>query len=1137
MRSKLCLKRCFTFMVTAFFVFASVYAQQLRVSGKVTDSGTNETLPGVNVAVKGTTTGVATDANGNYSISVNRGSVLLFSFLGYKPQEVTVGNTTTINVALVSEATELGEVVVTALGIRKETRTIGYSVQKINSPELTKASPPNIAHGLMGKAAGVNVTQPNGVEGSSQRIIIRGNSSLLGNNQPLIIVDGIQMSDGQMGLNQSNGSGYNIRTGSFSTPDLGGAQTDWGNPLNFLNNQDIEEVNILKGPTAAALYGARGANGVILISTKKGAQKEGFGLEYNFSTRYNTAYLFQDNQKEYGFGGSNGMWSATDRLPKTADGQLRYPGNAPWSGSGVGDKYVAYGPIPGGYNWWDQFSWPGPGLSWGAKMEGQPIVWWDGVTRPYSPTLDANKSFFRTGNTTSHNIAFSSAGDFGGVRLSLNRQDNTAIVPNSGFDQTSANIGANLNLSKRMKVETVAGYTRYNRLNTPSIGDNNSISKFLSYAYPGDYMNIEKDVYKNPDGSRNLFNTATYPLAYPYEGYGNSMYWHMMEQNTTLQRDQLIGSVKLTAELTPWLNLMARTGTEYATNEFETKNTPVDAAGYQGQYGYELNRDFTMTAEALATAHKKDIFSGFDASLSLGTSTWYNRFVGTNAFNNGPFANPNLYYLSNTTATVTTSWLPTYYRLESQINSVYSLLDLSYQNYLFLQLTGRNDWSSTLPIDNCSYFYPSASLSFVFTEAMDMGSVEDWLSFGKIRLAYAQSANGTDPYKTQNIMSSGVFGGVVTRYLPSTLQPTFLKPQRSESFEAGTQLAFLNNRLSLDLTYYSIKSTDQILSGPLAWSTGVSSAVFNTGELQNRGIEFIIRGTPVKGNNFEWNIALNGAHNQNKVIALGEGIDKFYLGTVFGLRTGVSMYVEEGQNYGTIYGLDYTYLDGKKVVTKIWNTDKTQVVGTRYVTTKDPVPIGNATPFLTGGLSNTLRFKNFSLYILTDFKLGGDIYSMDYASAMGTGKSPSTLLERNGGGLPYTYPDGTTANHGVILDGVFADGTPNTDVVHYMYKYAGQYCAWSNVDMPRSNAVFENTWVKLRELTLTYDIPAKLVQKTKAFQGLSISFVGRDLFYFFKTLPDNLNPEGLSGIGNMQGLQWAAFPGTRSLGFSIKAKF
>ncbi len=1111
---------------------------QKTITGIVTDANDGSVLPGVSVVVKGTTTGTVTDNNGAYSLKVPASATaLLFSFIGYTQQEVVISGQSAINVTLQPAAEQLSEVVVTALGIKKDVKRIGYSVQKVASKDLSKAAAPNVAQGLMGKAAGVNVSQANGVEGGSQRIVIRGNTSLLGNNQPLIVVDGIQMSDGRMGLAQSNGSGFNIKTGLYETPDLGGTQTDWGSSLNFINNADIEDINILKGPTAAALYGSRGANGVILITTKKGGQAEGFGLEYNFSTRWNKAYLFQDYQDQYGYGGSNGMWSATDRLPKDGNGNLRYPMEAVWSGGGVPDQYTQFGPIPGGYMFWDQFSWPGCGLSWGAKMEGQPVVWWDGVTRPYSATADANKSFFQTGNTTEHNLSFSKAGDFGSVRVSMNRTDNNAIVPNSGFDKTSFNIGSNLNLSKKMKVEAVAGYNRYNRKNTPSMGDNNSIGKFLTYGFPADYINIEKDVYVMPDGSKNKFDNNTYPMSYPYSSYTN-LNWHTYEQNTTLQRDQLAGSIKLSADVTPWLNLMGRSGVDFSSNKFETKNRPEDAAGYQGQYGFEMNKDYTVTAEALATAHKSDLFKDFDASLSVGTSTWYNKFEGSNAYNKGPFANPYLYYLSNTTATVGTDWLPTYYRLESKINSVYSLMDLSYKNYLFLQLTGRNDWSSTLPVDNNSYFYPSASLSFAFTEAFNMSSTENWLDFGKIRLAYAGSASGTDPYQTSTIFGSGVFGGAVTRYIPGTLPTEFLKPQRSKSLEIGTQLSFLKSRLSLDFSYYNIKSSDQILQGQVSVASGVNTVTINTGELQNQGIEFIIRATAVQKGNFEWNIGLNAAHNQNKVIALGEGVDKYYLGQIFGTRTGVSMYAKEGENFGTIYGLDYTYLNGQKVVAPIYDKgDPTKVVGTRYVTTKDPVAIGNATPFLTGGLTNIFRYKNFSLYILTDFKLGGDVYCMDYASAMGEGKAPETLLERNGGGLPFTYPDGTTANDGVILDGVFADGTKNTDVVSYMYKYAGQYQAWSNVDMPRSNAVFENTWIKCREVSLTYDLPTTVAQKTKVFQGLSFSLIGRDLFYFYKTLPDNMNPEGMSGVGNLQGLQWASMPGTRSYGFSIKAKF
>ncbi|HSC52354.1 MAG TPA: SusC/RagA family TonB-linked outer membrane protein [Phnomibacter sp.] len=1113
-------------------------AQQRTVTGKVADE---QGAPVANASflIKGTKTGGITDANGAFSISVDGNKVVIeFSAIGYETKAVSVGTSNSLAVVLAkSGAKDLEEVTVTALGIKKDTRKVGVSTQKVASQDLVKAAPPSIAEGLAGKVAGLNITVPNGVEGSSQKIQIRGNNVLLGNNQPLFVIDGVQMSDGRMGMTQSNGTGYDISQGTYTTPDLGGTIKDWGSPLNFINSEDIEDVNVLKGPTAAALYGARGANGVVLISTKKGAKRQGFGVEYTLNQRWTKAYLFQDYQHEYGYGGAIGLWSADDnqKLPKDANGNYRYPAEAPWSGAGINDKFTQFGPLPGGYNYWDMFSWPGAGLSWGARMDGRNIVWWDGKTRPYSPDMDANKSFFQTGHTSNHNLAFSTGGDIGSLRVAMNYTDNDAVIPNSGYDQTAVNMGGNLNISQKVKAEVSANYTKFNRLNSPAIGDNNSISKFLTYGFPMDYHPIEKDVYQKADGSKNMFDNATYPMSYPYGSYTN-LWWNMYNNNTTMQRDQVMGAVKLTAEINPWLNLMGRTGVNYATNEFETKETPVDVAGLQGKYAYELNKDYTVTAEALATAHKEKIADVLSASFSVGASTWYNKFEGTSAKNNGPFADPFLYYLSNTTATVDRSWLPTYYRLESKINSVFGLLNLGYKNFLFLEATGRNDWSSTLPNNANSYFYPSANMSFVFTDAFKMN--KNILDMGRVRLGYAGSANGTEPYQTTNVVGSGSFGGVVTRNLDPRLRPTDLVPQRSKSWEVGTQLAFFKSRLSVDFSYYKINSTNQILNAPLPTSSGFTSRTFNTGELENKGYEFIIRGTPVHNKNFNWDITLNAAHNSNKVIKLDEGVDKFYLGTIFGARTGVSMYVTEGEQYGSIYGLDYTYKDGQKVVRRIYDkSDPTKVVGTQYVTTADPVKIGNATPVLTGGIGNTLNYKNFSLYMLADFKWGGDIYSFDYASAMGEGKAPETLLERNGGGLPYTYPDGTTANHGVVLDGVFADGKKNTDVVHYMYKYAGQYAAWSNVDMPRSNAVFENSWFKCREVSLSYNFPSKMIQSSKVFQGLSLSLVGRDLFYFYKSLPDNLNPEGVSGVGNMQGMQWAALPGTRSFGFIVRAKF
>ena len=1129
---KILLKRMLLFSM-AVMCFLNVIAQEkVSVTGTVKDAD-GAPLPSVTVKEKGTSNQTTTGTNGTFKLNVASNATLVFSSIGFDEREESLNGRSTLDVSLTIATKEVGEVVVTALGISKESKKLGYQVQRVDAKDLVKVAPPNLSQGLMGKVAGLNITVPNGVEGSSQRIVIRGNNVLFGNNQPLFVVDGVQMSDGQMGLKHNSGSGFDIGSASYGTPDLGGTQTDWGSPLNFINSEDIEEVNVLKGPTAAALYGARGANGVVLITTKKGSKKNGFGVEYSMSARYTKPYLFQEYQNQYGSGGAIGLWTADEsqKLPKDVNGNYRYPAEAPWSGAGVNDKFTQFGPLPGGKNYWDHFSWPGAGLSWGAKMNGQSIVWWDGKTRPYSPDPNAAKSFFNTGNTTAHNVAFSTGGDFGSMRVSVNNTQNTSIIPNSGFKQTSINAGSSLNITKKLKAETVVTYTKYFRNNTPSLGDNNSIGKFLTYGLPADFTQIERHVYKNADGSKNRFDNNMYPLSYPYSSYTN-LWWHMFEENTTLDRDQLIGSLKLSADVTPWLNIMGRTGLDFAANKFETKNTPIDAEGYQGSYGLEQNKNYTITGEFLATAHKDKLFGGLDASLSFGSSTWYNKFEGSSATNKGPFANPFLYYLSNTTATVDASWLPTYYRLESKINSVYGLLNLSYKNYLFLELTGRNDWSSTLPTKTASYFYPAVSASYVFTQHIK----PSWLDFGKLRVAYAGSANGTTPYNTTALYNSGSFGGVVTRYLESNLRPLNLEPQRSKSIELGTQLAFLNNKLSVDFTYYRIKSTSQILSAPLAVSSGFENKTFNTGELQNNGFEFIIRATPLRHKNFEWNLALNGAHNSNKVLALSEGIDKYYLGTIFGSRTGAVMYAKVGDQFGTIYGLDYKYLNGQKVVRRLMDNTNTQVVGSQYVTTDDVVAIGNATPWLTGGLGNTFKYKNFSFYFLTDFKLGGDIYSFDYASAMGEGKAPETLKERNGGGLPYTYPDGSKANHGVILDGVFADGTKNTDVVHYMYKYAGQFAAWSNVDMPRSNAVFENTWIKCREVSLTYDLPASIAKASKFLQGASISLVGRDLFYFHRTLPDNLNPEGVAGTGNMQGFQWAALPGTRSFGFSFRVK-
>lgn len=1133
----------------------AVMAQKRTVTGEVTDNA-GKPVPSATVTVKGTTISTISDDNGRYSITFDKaGAVLLITSVGFAPKELTVGNNTTFVTSLELAAGQT-EVIVTALGIKKEAKSLGYSAQKVGGVDITKASAPDLATGLMGKSAGLNISMSNGIQGNSQRIVIRGNNSILGRNQPLIVVDGIQVENNPVGGSQTAAGGTDLAAGK-----------DWGSFMNFLNGDDVQDVTVLKGATAAALYGARGGNGVILVTTKKGMKRSGFGLDYNVSSLFSNAYRFQDVQNEYGHGGTNSMWSAAPAFPTDASGNLRFPGRYSWDGTPVDPKYSSANLIPGGYNSWDVFSWFGPSSSWGHKLDGTEIIWWDGVKRKWDPQPDNRKAYFRTGNTTIHNLAFNKAGDFGSVRFGYTRQDNNAIIQNSDYSMNNFNLGSSLNISKMLKAEITATYNNYNRLNVPDIGGDNGWSKFMIYSMSREYQPIEFDTYKNADGSRRDFSSrpnAAYGF-YPYQNNNNhKLFWQFFEQNQRLNRNQLLGSVKLSADFTPWLNITGRASLNNTNASIESKYSPVDVGGVQGQYGVEATKNQETNFEVFTTLHKEDIFnSKFNTSLMVGNSALRSRYYGSSAWNSGerdavngagsnyPWAVPFKYYLRNTTYAGSYIQGPTETWNNYNINSIFGVFDISYDNYLFLQVTGRNDWTSTLPANNNSYFYPSANLSFVFTDAIKSLQKSDLLSYGKLKVSAAKSASGADAYLAQynyrtDVSSNYIngtapitFGGLPVTGYPLAIPPFNLLPQTNTSYEAGVELGFLKNRLNVQLTAYKTKAYNQILTGGLNSSSGATGVTFNTGELSNKGFEFIVSATPVLTRNFKWDVSVNGAHNSNKVVSLGKGVEKYYLQDLFG-TSGVQMYVRPGENYGTIYGKDYLRnANGEKIVQRVYDkNDPTKVVGTQYMVTADPIAIGNATPKLTGGISNSVRYKNFSLYLLVDFKIGGEIYSTDYAIAMENGLSPETLKERNGGGLPFTYPDGTTANHGVVLDGVFADGKANTDVVHYMWKYPGQYAGWTNVDhMPRSTGIFTNSWGKLREFNLSYSVPTQAIQKLKFIQGLDISLIGRNLFYIFTTLPDNLNPEAINGIGNGQGIQYAQYPGTREYGFAVKVKF
>ncbi|MGX5818728.1 SusC/RagA family TonB-linked outer membrane protein [Chitinophaga lutea] len=1110
------------------------------IRGVVRDAAGHSAIPGVTVSVRGTTKGTSTNAAGEFSLDANEGDVLVFSAIGFKTHLLTVTADADYTIALETDEKALGEVVVTAMGVKRSPRALGYSVQKVTGADITVAQAPTIAQGLMGKVAGLNISQASGgVEGGSSRLVIRGNTSFTADNRAMVIVDGVAINNDPVNNNANNGNSVGAGQGADVS-----SYNDWGTGLNFINPEDIESVTVLKGPAAAALYGARGANGVILITRKKGEQRRGLGVDYSYSARKTKVYEFLDFQNEYGSGLVSTMGTADHdkQMGKNPAGKRiqigTYDGQA-----------TAYGLLPytNGTQAWDLFSFPS-GLSWGPRFDNQPILWYDGVERPYSAQPDNWKAFFPDGNVSQHNISVSGGGEFGTVRVSYTRDDSKANIPNSHYKNNTFNLGSSVKISKMLTADVTASYINYYRLNTPPVGSGSYMAG-MAYAATRDYRSdVEYANNFNPDGSqKDVGNSSNFPAGsptYPYYSYMKNAFWNIYKNNTEFRRNQLIGGLKLTANVTDWLTLTGQASIDNSSDGTEIREYPKNREGTQGTYKEAMARNMSRNLNAMARVYKDGFLGGaLNASLTGGVESYYrNDYIVSNK-TKGDFLSPFIFALNNG-RDVPEAGEET--RYAKKINSTFGFLDLSFRNYLYLQITGRNDWSSALPDQSNSYFYPSANLSYVFSDGIPaIKSGLPWLSFGKASLSYAETGSDTDPYYVYNVLNTASFNGQPAQTYPNALKDINFVPQRSRQYEAGLVLGFLDNRLNVEVTAYTMKTFNQILTNPLPVTSGFSTVGLNRGSLGNKGIEFIINATPVRTKDFSWTVSLNGAHAQTKVLALDEGIDALQLGSFFG-GSGVSQRVKVGENYGTIYGRDYTYLNGKRVVKKAVNPQNQQVMtylvngqpvtaGTQWVLTSTEVPIGNAQPFLTGGIGNTFRYKGFSLYVMADGKFGGDTYFGTYAAAMGNGLLNETVKERNGGGLPITYPDGTKANSGVIFDGVFADGKQNEDVVSYQWYYLSTFTSWNHLGVPRSASVFENSWMKLREVALTYQLPHALVNKTKIFQNLSLSLVGRDLFYIFTTIPKGLNPEGVNGIGNMQGIEYSSMPRIRSFGFTIKA--
>ncbi|MBL7906450.1 MAG: SusC/RagA family TonB-linked outer membrane protein [Bacteroidales bacterium] len=1088
--------------------------QETTVTGTIRGGDDNQTLPGVTILQKGTEKGTTSDVNGQYSIRVSGPEALLrFSFVGYTTVEVPVAGRKVIDVVLQPEARKLDEVVITALGVKREKREIGYSSEKINTDEVLRSGTSNVLGALSGRSAGVQISQSDGVDGGSTRIVIRGNNNLARNNQPLIVVDGVPM---------DNNPGF----------DNVGRGVDWGNGIADINPYDIQDYSVLKGGAASALYGERGANGVILITTKRGKKQNGLGVSYNYNVKVTHPYRYREVQNKYGHGGPITFSEPT--LVADTNGIQQYPGI-------YGNDKLIIDQEGNTSTTSQEFGYYGSAVSWGPEMKGQLIQWWDGEMRNYSPQPDNLKMAFRDGITETHNVEVQGGNEKGTIRMSFTNQDHTPIVENSNYNRTTINFGTNIKISEKLKADATLTYVKFKRKNSPMIGeDGNSFSKGFLYSWPRSYQGIDKELYQMPDGSRNLLE------GYPFLYVDRNLWWNYYNNNTWQDRDKYTGSVALTYDIAPWLNATGRISREYSVEQFTSKNKPTDFLGLvEGGYSNSLGETTNDNMDVLVTAFKDNLFdTPFSARISAGASRWDYNSYGISG-SSGTWYYPNMYTFFNYTEYIfrrnedgtttvlnpetgdpATEMAPDEYLLRQRSNSVYSFLNLSFKDYIFAEVTGRNDWSSTLPRDNNSYFYPSVSLSFIASEAFGIQKKVPWLNFVKIRGGIAQTANSAPMYQKNFYYRTSIFGGEQASYLPDTIPPFALKPQFVTGYEGGINLGFFENRIDFDFTWYYKHSYDQILDLPIPVSSGAYNLTINRGELSNKGFEFIINTVPVQTKNTILKAGLNFSRNRNYILSLGGYSDTYHLADIWGLN-GPSMDLYEGDEYGTITGYDYVYdANGNRILND---------AGTQYKITDTRVPIGNASPDFTAAFNTELIYKNFRISALIDIKWGGDIYCGSYVIALQTGQSPSTLLERDGGGLPYTDPDGVTRNVGVILEGVYEDGTPNDKVVHYYYKYLPNVGGWGKfVSTP---GILENTWVKMREIAISYQLPASLLKKVRVFQSLSFSVVGRDLFYLYTTLPDNINPEGIIGSGNAQGFEWASFPGTQSVTFGVNATF
>ena len=1074
------MKKIVTFIVClAFIGFSAILAQDIQISGKVTNADDGNSLPGVSVVVTGTTIGTATNIDGDYSLSVPSDATLLFTSIGMKSKAVEVAGQSVINVALETEAVEVAEVVVTALGLSREKKSLGYSVQDIQSEELTEARESNVINALSGRVSGIQVTGHGGGYGGSSRILIRGANSVTGENQPLFIVDGVP-------FDNSNYTDEDQRRGS------GGF--DYGSMAQDINPDDVESISVLKGATAAALYGTRASNGVIVVTTKKGDRyaasgKKGLGISINSGVTFENVSILPKFQNEYGGG----------YIVEDADG-----GRDGFEVATVdGVEYL----IPD----------YAVDECWGPKMEGQQVAAWHNVydyeqgitstlqTSPWSPQPDNIKDFFETGVTFRNNVALVGGTENTSFRLSYTNTNQALIWPNGEIIKNNLSVSGTTKLSEKLKAFSTLNFINTAAKGRPGTGydGQNPTQSFYQWGHRQWDMEEMKN-YKNPDGTMRTWNRIS--LTNPSPKYNDNPYWVRYMSYNEDERNRLYGNVGLSYNLTDYLTLSGKVLGDYYLDRREERI----AMGSQEISKYvEGVREFMEINSEFLIQFNKQVIESLNVIASFGGNQMthtYARNVGETA---GGLSVPEFYNLGYSIASATHDD----YFEKKRINSLYGFVNLNFMDMIYVDATLRNDWSSTLPEDNNSYMYPSVGTSIVFSE---MGPLSDlnWLTLGKLRASIAKVGNDTDPYDLiTGYRAKENFGSNPRITLPNTLLKEDLVPEMTTSWEVGADLRFLNSRIGLDITYYSNKTIDQIIRVDMSAASGFTRQVMNAGEMTNKGLEMMVDITPLKVAGFEWNIRANWARNINELVEL-DGVIQNY--TLQKAPFSVTVNATVGESYGTIRGDNFAYHDGQKILDGgIWvPSDGIEVLGTVMAD-------------WTGGLSNTFSYKGLDLSFLIDVQKGGSLFSTSYMFGMYSG-----MLEETAGLNELGNPkrDDPADGGGILLEGVMDDGTGNY-IPNDVRIDIGTYGSYHYV-IPAAN-VFDADYYKLREVRLGYTLPNKF---TGPVESLRIALVGRNLLTW-GTAIEHIDPAHATNTSNVQGIEGAQVPPVRSVGVNVSFNF